>query len=82
MRQQHRQRDPHNHQESCCESSKIDDGGSGGFHKIIWIGAASANPVGEGSDDVGCHDEEGKVGVEEGGGEDDEEEAYSEDLGL
>lgn len=81
MRQQHRQCNPHNHQKPRCESSKIDDGGSGGFHEIIGIGAAGADPVGEGSDDVGCHDEEGEIGVEEGGGEDDEEEAYGEDLG-
>lgn len=82
MGQEHRQRDTHDHQKSRCESSEIDDSGSGRFHKIVGIGAAGADPVGEGSDDVGCHDEEGEVGVEEGGGEDDEEEAYCQDLGY
>lgn len=41
----------------------------------------AAYPVGYGGEHVGGYDKEGEVGFEEGGAEDDEEEADGEDLG-
>lgn len=68
---------PHNNQKSGTELPKIHYGvGSPAIAEIIGVGASSADPVGEGGEDVGCYDEEGEVLLEEGAGEDYEEEAY------
>jgi hypothetical protein len=67
---------PHNDQKARQESPEIDNAVSGGLHEVIGVCATAAYEVREGSDYVGCDNEEGEEVVPECGGEDDEEEAY------
>lgn len=77
MRQHDRQRNAHHHQETRDESSQFHDGVAGpGIHEVIVAVRFAADPVGQGREDVGCYYEEGEVVLEEGGGEDYEEETY------
>lgn len=73
----------HNHQKPRHEPPEIHQGAptaAARIDEVIRTGAAGADEVWQWRDDVGCHDEEGEVVVEEGGGEDHEEEADCEDL--
>ena len=70
----------HHNQEACTEPPKIHHGTSSTLHKVIGIGTSPAYPIRQGSDYIGRYDEQGQVAMEKGGGQDDEEEAYSEDL--
>ena len=70
----------HNHQKPRTKFPKIHHGTSSTLHKIIGIRTSPTYPVRQRGDHVGRHDKQGQVAVEEGGGEDDEEEAYGEDL--
>ena len=72
--------DAHHNQEPCTESPKIHHRTSSTLHKVIGIGTSPAYPIRQRSDYIGRHDEQGQVAMEEGGGQDDEEEAYSKDL--
>lgn len=76
MCQQRRQRNPHNDQKPRTEAAEIHHRAAGTFHEVVWVCAPAAYEVWEGGEHVGCYDEEGEVAVVEGGGEDDEEEAY------
>ena len=60
---------------------QVQDGGAGALDKVVGVGAAAADPVGDGRDDVRGDDEQRKVRVEEGAGEDDEQEAEGQDKG-
>lgn len=70
----------HNNQETRQESPKLHNAVAPRIHEIVIILRFAAYPVGHGSEDIGGHDEESEVAVEEGGGEDDEDEADGEDL--
>lgn len=70
----------HDDQETSHKLSKVDHSISATLHEIIWVGASSTDPIWQGSEDKGRDDEERVVFVEEGAREDDEEEAYCEDL--
>lgn len=65
----------HHNQETCTEFPKIHNRVTPALDEIIWVGASSANPVWQRGEHEGRDDEEGVVFVEEGAGEDDEEEA-------
>lgn len=71
----------HDDKEAGAEAAEVEDGGAGALDKVVGVGAAAADPVGDGGDDVGGDDEQGEVGMEEGAGQDDEEEAEGEDKG-
>ncbi len=70
----------HHNQEPGTESPKIHHCTPGTLHEVIGIRTSSTYPIRQGSNHVGRYDEQGQVAVEEGGGENDEEEAYGEDL--
>lgn len=70
----------HHNQKPRTKSPKINHSTPNTLHEIIGIRTSPAYPVGQRSDHVGRYDEQGQVAVEESGGEDDEEEAYSKDL--
>jgi len=70
----------HNHQEPSQEPSQLHDTARAAVHEVIILLRLAAYPVGNRCEDVGCYDEQGEVGFEEGGAEDDEEEADGEDL--
>ena len=72
--------DAHHNQEPCTESPKIHHCTSSTLHKVIGIGTSPAYPIRQRSDYIGRHDEQGQVAMEEGGGQDNEEEAYGKDL--
>lgn len=57
----------HYDEEARQEPSKINNTRSRALHKIIWVGRATAYPVRQGRDYIGCDDEQGEVVVEEGG---------------
>merc|ERR1711977_378412 len=60
---------PHQHQKPRTESPEIHNRIPRTLNEIIRIGASSTDPVGQGSEHVGCNDEEGQVLVEEGASE-------------
>lgn len=68
----------HDDKEAGKEAADIEDGGAGALDKVVRVGAAAADPVGHGRDDVGGDDEQRKVRVEEGARQDDEQEAERE----
>jgi len=70
----------HYNEESSQESSKLHDTAATGVHKVIVRLGFAAYPVGYRREDIGCYDQEGKEVVVEGGGENDEDKAYGEDL--
>lgn len=70
----------HNHQKSRHEPSQLHNAAASIVHKIILRLGFAAEPVGHGSDHVGCDHEEGEVVLEQGRGQDDKEEADREDL--
>ena len=72
--------DAHHDQECRAEPPKIDNGTPCALHEIIGIRTSSAYPVWQRSKDVGRHNEEWQILLPEGAGENDEEEADSEDL--
>lgn len=76
-----RRTDSHDDKESREEAPEVQHGGAGALDEVVGVGAAAADPVGHGGEDVGGDDEEGQVLLEEGAGEDDEEEADGEDEG-
>ena len=84
VRQQHRQRDPLHAQEARQEPAEIDNGAAaaavGADEVVAGAGAFVADEVRKGRYREGRDDQERVVGVEEGAGEDAEEEAYGEDL--
>jgi hypothetical protein len=69
----------HDNKETGKEAAEIQDGGAGALYKVIGVGAAAADPVGNRGKDVGGDDKQRVVDLEEGAGEDDEEEADGED---
>jgi hypothetical protein len=71
----------HDDKEGGAEAAEVEDGAAGALDKVIGVGAARGDPVGDGGEDVGGDDEEGVVVVPEGAGEDDEEESDGEDEG-
>lgn len=70
----------HDDEEARQEPAKVDDAAAGRLHKVIVVGGAPAEPVGQRRDYVGRDDEQRQVVLEEGGRQDDEQEAYREDL--
>ncbi len=46
----------HHYQETSAESSKVDYCVASILHKIIWVRASSADPVGQRCDDIRCND--------------------------
>lgn len=70
----------HDDKEAREKSPKIDHTAACRLHEVIAAGCPSAEPVGERRDDVGCDDEQGEEVAVEGGGQDDEEEAYRQNL--
>ena len=57
---------PHHNQEPCHEPPQLDHAvPASGVHEIILVSCFAAEPVGNGSDAVGCNDEEGKIVLEE-----------------
>lgn len=70
----------HHNQKPRAESPKIHHRTPSTLHEVIGIRTSPAYPVWQRSNHVGGYDEQGQVAIEEGGGEDDEEEAYGEDL--
>lgn len=71
----------HHHQEARQEPSQFHNAIRAAVHEVIVLLGFAAYPVGYGGEHVGGYDEEGEVGFEEGGAEDDKEEADGEDLG-
>lgn len=71
----------HNHQEPGKEAAEVQHAGARALDKVIRVGAAGADPVGQRGEDVGADDEEREVAREEGAREDDEQEADGEDKG-
>jgi hypothetical protein len=71
----------HNDEEARKKASEVDDAGAAAVHEVIVGGRPSAQPVGHGSEDICEDDEQGQIVLEEGGGEDDKEEADGENLG-
>jgi hypothetical protein len=67
---------PHHNQEPRTKPPEINDRIPRTLHEIIGVRASLANPIGQWGEDVCRHDEEGEVVVEEGRGEDYEEETY------
>ena len=72
--------DTHHNQEPRAKPPKVHHRTPSTLHKVIRVRTSPAYPIRQGSDYVGRYDEQGQVAVEEGGGQDDEEEAYGEDL--
>jgi hypothetical protein len=70
----------HNHKEPSQEPSQFHNAAAPRIHEVIVRLRFAAYPVGHGCENVGCYDEEGEEVVVEGGGEDDEDKADSEDL--
>lgn len=71
----------HHHKESSQEPPQVEHRGARTLDKVIRVGAATADPVGDGRDHIGRDDEERVVDLPEGAGENDEEEADGEDEG-
>lgn len=78
--QQRGKGDSHDDKESGKESAKVDYSTPCALHEVILVRCAPADPVGQWCDYVSRYDEEGEVVVEQRRGEDDEQEAYREDL--
>jgi hypothetical protein len=76
----HQRTNTHDDEESGQETSKVDNTAAGRLHEVILVGGAPADPVGQRCDYVGRYHEQRKVVLEKGGRQDDEEEAYREDL--
>ena len=71
---------PHHNQKPRAKPPEIHHSAPTTLHEVIGVRTSAAYPVGERSEDVGGDNKEGKVVAPEGGGKDDEEEAYGEDL--
>ena len=71
----------HYNQKSCTESPEIHHSTPSTFHKIIRVRTSSTYPVRQRCEDVCGYDKQSQVAVEEGRGQDDEEESYGENLG-
>lgn len=65
----------HNDKEPGQKPPQLDHTATPGIHEVIVVLSFAAYPVGDGSEDVGGHDEERQVVVVQGRGEDDEDEA-------
>lgn len=72
----------HHDQEAGHKPSKFHDAIVPAIHEVILVLSFAAYPVRYRGDHVGADDEEGEVVLEQGGAEDDQEEAYGEDLGI
>ena len=70
----------HDDEEASEEPAKVEHSTTCRLHEVIVARGPSAQPVGEWCDDVGRHDEQREEVAVEGGGEDDEEKAYCQDL--
>jgi len=75
MRKQDWKSNPHHNKETGNESPKVHDCIACVAHKVIWVCAFCAYEVRQWCYYIGCDDQEGEEVVEEGCGEDDEEEA-------
>lgn len=72
-----RRTDTHQYQKPSTEPPKIHNGISATLtDKVIWIGASTADPVWQRSEDISGDNEEGEVLVEQGARKNDEEKAY------
>ena len=71
----------HYNQKPCTESPKIHHSTPSTLHKIIGVRASPTYPVRQWCEYVGGYDKQGQVAMEEGRGQDDEEESYGENLG-
>lgn len=71
---------PHDNQKSCQEPAEFHYARATAVHEVIALLCFAADPVGDRGEDVGRDDEQCEVVLEQGGTEDDEEEAYREDL--
>lgn len=65
----------HDHQKPRQEPSQFDDAIAPTVHEVLVCLCLPAYPVGQRRDYVGCDNEQGEVGLEEGRGEDDQEES-------
>jgi hypothetical protein len=72
--------DSHDDQKARDESPQFYDAVVPTVHEIIPLLGFAAYPVRERRNDISPDHEQGQVGFEEGGGEDDHEEAYGENL--
>jgi hypothetical protein len=70
----------HHNQETSAESPEIHNGIATALHEVIGVRASSADPVRQRGKDVGCNDQERKVLLEQGTGENYEEKADCKDL--
>ena len=70
----------HYDEESSHEPPQFDNTAATRVHKVIVRLGLAAYPVGHWREDVGCYDQKGEEVVVEGGGEDHEDEADSENL--
>ena len=70
----------HDHEESSQEPPQFHNAAASRVHKVIVRLRFAAYPVGHGRKHIGCDHEQGEEVVVEGGREDDEDEANSEDL--
>lgn len=71
----------HHDEEACEEATEVEDGGAGALDEVIGVCASAADPVGDWGDHVCSDHKEWVVHLEQGAGEDDEEEAYCQDEG-
>lgn len=65
----------HNDKEPSQKPPQLNHTATSRIHEVIVVLSFAAYPVGDGSEDVGGHDEEGEVVVVQGRREDDEDEA-------
>jgi hypothetical protein len=81
MRKDNRQGNAHDNKEASQEPAEVENGSAGALDKVIGVGALAADPVGDGSEDIGGDDKQRVVVVPESAREDDEKEADGEDEG-
>lgn len=72
----------HDDEKAGKKAAQINDAGAAAVHEVIVSRRSAAQPVGDRGEDVCENDEEGQIVLEESGGEDDEEEADGENLGV
>ena len=73
---------PHDHQKPGQEPPQLHHTAGPALHEVILALSFATQPIRYGSDHVGRYDEKGEEVLEEGGAEDDEEEADGEDLRI
>jgi hypothetical protein len=72
----------HNHEESSQEPAQFHNAAASRVHKVIVRLRFAAYPIWHRRKHVGCDHEQGEEVVVEGGGENDEDKADSEDLSV